>query len=38
MPQGKIERYHRSMNNEILLESYDVRGQLELRLGVFVVT
>ena len=29
MTQGKIERYHRSMKNRILLENYYVPGQLE---------
>ena len=36
MTQGKIERYHRSMKNQILLENYYLPGQLELRLGEFV--
>ena len=30
MTQGKIERYHRSMKNRILLENYYLPGQLEL--------
>jgi|GEM_PF-1205336 integrase-like protein len=29
MTQGKIERYHRSMKNRILLENYNLPGQLE---------
>ena len=29
MTQGKIERYHRSMKNRILLENYYLPGQLE---------
>ena len=33
MTQGKIERWHRSMKNEILLENYDLPGQLESAIG-----
>ena len=36
MTQGKIERYHRSLKNQILLENYYLPGQLEARLGEFV--
>jgi len=36
MTQGKIERYHRSMKNQILLENYYLPGQLERRLTEFV--
>ena len=36
MTQGKIERYHRSMKNQILLENYYLPGQLEQRLAKFV--
>jgi putative transposase len=36
MTQGKIERYHRSMKNQILLENYYLPGQLEQRLAQFV--
>jgi transposase InsO family protein len=36
MTQGKIERYHRSMKNQILLENYYLPGQLEARLAGFV--
>ena len=36
MTQGKIERYHRSMKNQILLENYYLPGQLEPRLVEFV--
>ena len=36
MTQGKIERYHRSMKNQILLENYYLPGQLEHRLAEFV--
>ena len=34
--QGKIERYHRSLKNQILLENYYLPGQLEARLAEFV--
>lgn len=34
--QGKIERYHRSMKNQILLENYYLPGQLEERIAAFV--
>jgi putative transposase len=33
MTQGKIERYHRSMKNQILLENYYLPGQLKARLA-----
>ena len=36
MTQGKIERYHRSMKNQILLENYYLPGQLEARLAEFI--
>jgi putative transposase len=36
MTQGKIERYHRSMKNQILLENYYLPGQLEQSVGEFV--
>ena len=36
MTQGKIERYHRSMKNRILLDNYYLPGQLEARLAEFV--
>jgi hypothetical protein len=36
MTQGKIERYHRSLKNRILLENYYLPGQLEVRLAEFV--
>ena len=32
MTQGKIERYHRSLKNQLLLENYYLPGQLEQRL------
>jgi putative transposase len=36
MTQGKIERWHRSMKNIILLENYYLPGELEARIGQFV--
>ena len=36
MTQGKIERYHHSMTNQILLENYYLPGQLEQRLAEFL--
>ncbi len=36
MSQGKIERWHRSMKNEVLLENYYLPGQLESALAHFV--
>ena len=36
MTQGKIERWHRSMQNEILLENYYLPGQLVSAIGRFV--
>ena len=36
MTQDKIERWHRSMKNEILLENYYLPGQLESSIGGFV--
>ena len=36
MTQGKIERYHRSMKNRILLENYYLPGQLEQSIDEFV--
>jgi len=36
MTQGKIERYHRSMKNRILLENYYLPGLLEQSIGEFV--
>ena len=32
----QIERYHRSLKNQILLENYYLPGQLEARLAEFV--
>src|SRR5260221_366493 len=36
MTQGKIERYHRSMKNRILLDNYYLPGQLEQSIQEFV--
>ena len=36
MTQGKIERYPRSMKNQILLENYPLPGELESALNRFV--
>ena len=36
MTQGKIERYHRSMKNRIMLENYYLPGQLEHSIEEFV--
>src|ERR1700741_4660982 len=36
MTQGKIERYHRSIKNRILLENYYLPGALEQSIGEFV--
>jgi transposase InsO family protein len=34
--QGKIERWHRSMKNQVLLENYYLPNELETRIGKFV--
>jgi transposase InsO family protein len=36
MTQGKIERWHRSMKNQVLLENYYLPGELKARIGAFV--
>jgi putative transposase len=36
MTQGKVERYRRSLKNQILFENYYLPGQLEARLADFV--
>jgi len=36
MTQGKIERWHQTMKNRILLENYFLPGDLERRIGAFV--
>jgi hypothetical protein len=38
MTQGKIERYHRFMKNQILLENYYLPDQLEARLAESSIT
>ena len=34
--QGKIERWHQTLKNRILLENYYLPGDLETRIGTFV--
>ena len=34
--QGKIERWHRTSKNRILLENYSLPGDLEAQVGAFV--
>ncbi len=34
--QGKIERWHQTLKNRMLLENYFLPGQLELAIGAFV--
>jgi len=36
MTQGKIERWHRSMKNQVLLENYYLPGNLKARIKAFV--
>ena len=36
MTQGKIERWHRSMKNQVLLENYYLPGDLKARLNEFI--
>ena len=36
MTQGKIERYYRSMKNQILLQNYYLPGELESAISHFV--
>ena len=36
MTQGKIERYHRSMKNILLLENYYSPSELKDQIGLFV--
>lgn len=38
MTQGKIERWHRTMKDKILLDHYYMPGELESRIGTFVNT
>jgi hypothetical protein len=37
MTQGKIERWHQTLKNRILLENYYLPGDLEAQIGAFVV-
>ena len=37
MTQGKIERWHQTLKNRILLENYYLPGDLEAEIGAFVV-
>ena len=34
--QGKIERWHRTLKNRILLENYSLPGDLEAQIGTFI--
>ena len=36
MTQGKIERWHRSMKIQVLLENYYLPGDLQARIGEFI--
>ena len=36
MTQGKIERWHQTLKNRILLENYFLPGDLEARIDAFV--
>jgi len=36
MTQGKIERWHQTMKNRVLLENYYLPGDLETQIGAFV--
>ena len=36
MTQGKIERWHQTLKNRILLENYYMPGDLEAQVGTFV--
>ena len=36
MTQGKIERFHRSMKNEVKLQHYYLPGELEQEIGRFI--
>jgi putative transposase len=36
MPQGKIERWHQTLKNRILLENYYLPGDLEAEIGAFI--
>ena len=34
--QGKIERWHQTLKNRILLENYYLQGDLEAQIGAFI--
>ena len=34
--QGKIERWHQTLKNRVLLENYYLPGDLEAQIGIFV--
>jgi putative transposase len=34
--QGKVERWHQSLNNRILVENYFLPGDLKVQIGAFV--
>jgi transposase InsO family protein len=36
MTQGKIERWHQTLKNRILLENYYLPGHLEAEIGAFI--
>ena len=36
MTQGKIERWHQTLKNRVLLENYYLPGELEAKIGDFV--
>ena len=36
MTQGRIERYHRAMKNQVQLENYHLLGELDARVAAFV--
>ena len=38
MTQGKIERWHQTLKNRILLENYYLPGDLEAQIEAFVTT
>lgn len=35
--QGKIERWHQTMKNRVMLENYYLRGDLEQQIGQFII-
>ena len=34
--QGKIERWHQTLKNRVLLKNYDLLGDLKMQVGTFV--